>query len=210
MSIASFSVERFKESRARYEREWRKVDDCLYGFVRKHPGHSGSESEYVCVKVFLVNRVYQANVHLKIPEYDLAEHLRKTFWLDENLAGLDGYLDFDDDSWSPVVDLHKKLVALGREWSGAELEVFFSKYLHFHCPQVVPIYDNRAWDTLEDHIPASTFSGCDTYYDNFCRRFLQLYQQAKDAKHISGEVNVRALDYYLYLGKDLEAEGDPG
>jgi hypothetical protein len=204
VNITDFPVERFKEAQESYEQGWHQVDECLYGFVSQHPDHG--EVEYVYAKVCLVNRVYRAYVHLKISESELAKHLSELDWLDGKIRELNGYpnRDLDDESLDKVVACHGSLLEMGREWARADLDSFFSKYLHFHSPKVVPIYDNRAWDTLEEYVPFTGRSIGESYYENFCKRFLKLYKRAIDAKdkeHISG-VSVRVLDYYLYLGQE--------
>jgi hypothetical protein len=201
MTGIDFSAERFRETQEQYEQGWRQVDDCLYDFVSQHPGHV--EFGDVYAKVYMINRLYRANMHLHIAESELAErlhqHLKESNWLDESVAELNEYPGLDDEALDKVVTYHKRLLELGREWARADLDSFFSKYLHFHCRKVVPIYDNRAWDALGMHTVSSALPGRAPYYENFCRRFLRLYKQGQDLVQGHGlELNVRSLDYYLY------------
>jgi hypothetical protein len=198
MDITDFPAEDFNQAQECYD--WRKMDECLYGFFQQHPGHSESELEYVCAKVCLVNRAYRAKLHLQVSEKDFAEHLCKIGWLNEAIRELNEYSDFSSESLAKVIEHHRRLVEMGREW--ANLESFCSKYLHFHCPGVVPIYDTRAWQSLKKYYPSRLKWNVPYYYGDFCNCFLEFYQWAQVA--IPGKVSVKSLDVFLYISGESD------
>lgn len=196
----------FDRLQAEYVRTWCEMDRCLYGFFGAHIDHT--QEEFVHAKVLLVNRCYQAYAHLRIKEEDLSKRLCQLEWLDKEIAAVIPALDFEDWALKAVVELHRRLVDKGHEWCGAKLESFFSKYLHFHCPKVVPIYDSRSWRALNDFFPKKLKANRGYYYEGFCACYLELYQHLCTSYQRS--ITIREIDVVLYFKGDPKKVGSNG
>jgi hypothetical protein len=157
---------------------WDLGNQTLYDLCRKHPDH---RSVHVIVgKIWLIGRSYASSIERRPDSQSVKGD---DFYLDTvgpriKRAGIDKW--FDDirrlrrPDPSVVVPVHKQLTDLFREITRLEMRSLASKYLHFHFPRAVYIYDERAGRAirlitprLRLRVPASDA------YDRTYARFVQ-------------------------------------
>jgi hypothetical protein len=123
---------------------WQVMDDTLFELCRRYPGHI--EPREIVAKVGLVNRAYRANLQMgtEDAEWKLAQHLKNSD-IDEHLNKLRSLPSFNDATAPVVLQAHHRLVEVCKEVTGRWALSFASKYLSFHAPRVVPIFDSYSY-----------------------------------------------------------------
>jgi hypothetical protein len=121
--------------------KWEILDKTLFELCKQIPGHT--DARQIVAKVGLVNRAYRANLQMgtKDAEWKLAQRLL-TSDIDDHLNKLRSLPSFNDATAPVVLQAHHSLVAVCKEVTGRWALSFASKYLSFHVPRVVPIYDS--------------------------------------------------------------------
>jgi len=124
---------------------WEPLDKVLLDACTSKPDHT--DVSEVFAKVALVNRVYRANLHMggKDAEWNLAKKLA-TAKFDDVLTVLRP-LTFARETAPAIVEAHGKLVGLCESVTGRVANSFASKYLSFHVPDAVPIFDQYAYSS---------------------------------------------------------------
>jgi hypothetical protein len=169
---------RFVKSTLSRQSAWDIGNQTLYGLCRKHPDHKSVE--VVVAKMWLIGRSYASSIERR-------PHKRSTdgddFYLDTvgpmiRRARLDSSFDAIRKLRQPnstiVLPVHKKLTDVFCEISGLEMRSLASKYLHFHFPRSVYIYDERASRAIRLIQPRVRLQAprCDSY-DKAYARFVQ-------------------------------------
>lgn len=123
---------------------WQVLDLVLLEMCGRTPRHTCPRE--VLAKVALVNRAYRANLQMGAEEAEwlLATRLVDSE-LDEHLNKLRSLTSFDAATAPVVLEAHRALVALCKEATGRWALSFASKYLSFHAPRVVPLFDQYAY-----------------------------------------------------------------
>lgn len=178
---------------------WIPLDRPIFGACIDHPTHSDSCEVYA--KVALINRMYSAQLGRGKISKDKAEVqvARALFQSDidkfiEPLFGLDG---LNETVLPEVLKCHDRLVRIVRQGTGKDELSFSSKYLSFHVPRVVPIFDSKASKTARDILKGFfSFRGYG-FYEKHCRRILNLMDFL-----IKGGIkpNLKIIDYVLFTG----------
>ena len=139
---------RFVKSALERQSAWDLGNQTLYDLCRKHPDHRSVD--VIVAKMWLIGRSYASSIERR---RDSQSAKGDDFYLDivgprMKRAGIDKW--FDDirglrrPNLAVVVPVHKRLTDVFREVSGLEMRSLASKYLHFHFPRAVYIYDERA------------------------------------------------------------------
>jgi len=193
---------------------WTHGDRVLYDLCRNHPGHTDEQA--VVAKLWLIGRSYAASLERKRPRRDLT---LTAFYqnvacrltdsdIDEQLAALRGHHTLDAASASAVLDVHAEFVRLLRKDTGMAKRSLASKYLHFHCPDIVPIYDSVAEKTIRKalgggRVPTLASSHHhDCAYGSYIARFLRLRSQLEE--RFGASLSPRHLDRVLLSAEDAE------
>lgn len=188
----------------------------LYEMCKKYPTHT--DQDIIRSKIWLIGRSYAAaleRTNKKGTEYkkdfyknlgnDLLEktEIRE---LDQIIMKLNKYNNVNYDNIEQVLESHKKLVDIFSKIVNIEKRSLASKYLHFHCPQMFFIFDNRAKNTIKKfvqrnraNIPAD-ISIYDKEYEDFCYRALSLVEYINNKYTI--KFKPRDLDNLLLFTED--------
>ena len=123
---------------------WEVLDKTLFELCKQIPDHT--DAKQIVAKVGLVNRAYRANLQMgtQDAEWKLAQHLKNSD-IDEHLTKLRSLASFDESTAPVVLQAHHRLVELCKEVTGRWALSFASKYLSFHVPRVVPIFDSYSY-----------------------------------------------------------------
>lgn len=126
----------------------------LYDMCKKYPHHD--DTDIIVSKIWLIGRSYAAAIERRRNTKDeeisedfmynkvapaLKRRAKKLDRMIDELNALEG--DYKDNA-KTVLELHKYLTDIFEDITGLEKRSLASKYLHFHCPDKVLIYDNRA------------------------------------------------------------------
>lgn len=176
---------------ARAEDAWSVGNDVLYQMCRDYPSHR--EHLEITAKVWLIGRAYSASVERGRSRGNAAAASNDEFYtrnlpkalqqsdLDDKLTRVRRFTQLSTRAIAPALSAHRRLVSLFRELTGLEKRSLASKYLHFHCPDVFFIYDERAVGVLREVVPpvARHFPGgrVDHPYADFMAGALWLTEQ---------------------------------
>jgi len=139
---------RFVKSALKRQSAWDLGNQTLYDLCRKHPDHRSVD--VIVAKMWLIGRSYASSIERR---RDSRSTKGDDFYLDTvgptmKRAGVDKWFDAIRELRRPnlsvVVPVHKRLTDVFRDISGLEMRSLASKYLHFHFPKAVYIYDERA------------------------------------------------------------------
>ncbi len=125
---------------------WQILDEALFYVCNEYPKHKTTDE--VFSKVALVNRAYRTNLHFagkKNIETRIAETLVNNN-LDAALAPLRTMRSLVTENLSAVVEVHGQIVTIVKKVTKKINNSFVSKYMHFHFPDIVPIFDQYAYD----------------------------------------------------------------
>jgi len=176
---------RFVKSALERYAVWDLGNEALYDLCRQHPRHRTDDE--VLAKVWLIGRSYATSIERRRGKHD---SVGDDFYLDVvapaiKRAGVDRWFAQLSDLRRPdaasVVPVHARLTALFEQISGLEKRSLASKYLHFHFPRAVYIYDDRVSRGIRrvspaQHLREMLFTEFDDTYGRFylrCQRFHQ-------------------------------------
>ena len=191
---------------------WELSNQILYDMCKKYPHHNNAHE--IVAKIWLIGRSYAAAIERR----KNAEGYKGDFYYDDVAPALlnigktlDSKIDavnkikgVDRNSIYDVLDLHSFLMTEFEKLTGLDKRSLASKYLHFHCPDNMFIYDSVASTALRRLVKKDAKRNkaildvhpeYDTEYTDFCVRFLELrdYISKKYGKNLS----VRELDTFL-------------
>ena len=194
----------YRKALAEYEELWKRGNEFLYTLCAESPGHA--DLSVVTAKVWLISRAYSADpARHGIGREEVARHLHS------NSRAVDGIFrelhrisparpTLNEEILERVVIRHSEFMGLLREINpkGRETRSFVSKYMHCHCPDIVPIFDSLASSALRSIVSrkdAKFLSDIgDKDYCVYCNRFLALWHRAIA---LNLEPTVKLLDEYL-------------
>jgi hypothetical protein len=123
---------------------WFGLDQALSHLCRTVPRHVSVNEVYA--KIRIINRAYLANLQFgaKEAEWKVAQKfvMRDA---DVIMAPLRRSSKFSRDSLATLLNAHEQLVKLAFQVTKRKENSFVSKYLHFHFPDTVPIFDSKAY-----------------------------------------------------------------
>ena len=156
---------------------WDLGNQALYDLCRKRPDHRSVDA--IVAKVSLIGRSYAASIERGAETGDGEDFYLERVAPAMRSAPIDRWLKplrgIRRPDAAVVVPAHKRLTALFQEISGKEKRSLASKYLHFHCPKAVYIFDERASRgirrvTEAQHLRELPFSEFDDVYARFVLR----------------------------------------
>jgi len=163
---------------------FKHIDQAILTACRKNPDHN-DESE-VFAKIALVNRIYRANLDRylvragKDSEWRLAERFVHEK-IDNKLLPLKDIRRFNRNSIDTIVQTHEKLIKVTYSITKKTQNSFCSKYLSFHFPKIVPIFDSysytASWNLVGRQVKATRFDENRNYdYGYHCEAILLLVE----------------------------------
>lgn len=164
---------------------WEVGNRALYDLCAKHPGHVTDEE--IAAKIWLIGRSYAASIERRRGNdgVEVDDFYRDVVVPEMKRARVDRWFqplrDLRRPGSAAVVPVHKRLTDLFGSISGLQKRSLASKYLHFHFPRAVYLFDERASRGVRDVAPAGRerklpFDACDETYARFylrCERFHQ-------------------------------------
>lgn len=180
---------------------WIPLDRPIISACRNNPGHS--DPCEVAAKVALVNRMYSAQLGKgKMGKFVAEDKVTESLVvsnrvIDDFMRKLSKFTTLNRDNLPTVVECHNKLVEIIRKRLKLKTFSFSSKYLSFHFPRVVPIFDSKATTCARKILKAdSAFRGYEPY-EKHCRQILRLMEVLVEYKL---KPKVKTIDYVLYSG----------
>jgi len=123
-------------------------NDVLYRMCKENPLHQ--ENDVIFSKVWLIGRSYAVAVERnkdKISQEEIYQQISQPGrWtsLERQIGQLSGKTVFNDiNTLRQALSLHKALTDLFHAITRQHKRSLASKYLHFHCPESVYIYDSE-------------------------------------------------------------------
>ena len=191
---------------------WDFGNSVLYDMCEENSKHK--DVGVVIGKMWLIGRSYAASLERTktgskgdgFYEYSLAN------FINDNDLDLDSIVNEVKDI-KTAITAHKKLIDLFKNITGKENRSFFSKYLHFHCRDIVYIYDERARkainsiikevkDDLKDIKQSDEIKGLskcegDREYMSFCEKVLLFQEYLIKKEKINEYLKPREIDNFL-------------
>ena len=194
--------QRFVSDALRRHAVWDVGNEALYSLCRKHPEHRSVE--HIVAKVWLIGRSYAAAIE-RGAEVGDGENIYVTrvapamrgARIDEWFEPLQG-LNRPDAAM--VVPVHARLTRLFQEISGKEKRSLASKYLHFHFPKAVYIFDERVSRGIRlvapaQHLREMPFEKSDNTYARFYLRCAAFHQELNEL--MGRQLSPREVDTVL-------------
>jgi len=161
------------QSDDKYSEYWRRLDTQLYQLCKSFPDHNYVGP--ILVKVIAVDRLYTAWLYRRGVKYiNVARGLQDSD-IDTLLNEIGNRLTLRNVK--DVANAELVVAGFGNP-KRARYDVFASKYLHFHRPNVFPILDSSAEKRIKS---ISNKIGlhlndcyCETRYECFCRQILAM------------------------------------
>jgi hypothetical protein len=126
---------------------------------------------------------------------------------DSIVSPLSGLSRFTSQTLTTVVGVHEKFVQLARAVTGRTENSFCAKYLSFHHPQAVPIFDhnayNSSWRLMQDRLPKGLYKdNWNIDYGYHCEAILHLTKALEDAG--IRDYDLKQIDYVLYADRGAQ------
>jgi hypothetical protein len=178
---------------------WIPLDRPILSACKDHPGHTDACEVYA--KVALVNRMYSAQLGRgKVKKYKAEDDVAAALHTSDIDTFIEPLFDLDtltEPDVPKVVECHGRLVKIIRKGATNDALSFASKYLSFHVPRVVPLFDSRASSTARRILKGrSGFRGYGPF-EKHCRRILALMGLLMQERI---KPDVKMIDYVLYSG----------
>jgi hypothetical protein len=203
MQTISEFVENYDKLKSRMW--WEPLDRPIIQLCDESPQHE--DVEVVFAKVALVNRVYRTNIQMSVKnaEWALAETLVHEK-VDRIILPLRPLRTFGPACLEPIRSVHEKLVQLVRRVTKRFENSFCSKYLSFHFPEVVPIFDNfayrAAWSLCKGIVPWPDQRNClNANYRWHTAATFHLWQELARKGFVGERLKLKLIDYVLYSNR---------
>lgn len=170
---------------------WDLANKVLYDLCQGHPSHT--DPDEIVAKIWLIGRSYAAAIERRKNAdasdgdfyYDKVAPALIAIGneLDSRLGQLNTHPLVDGTTLDLVLETHGLLVQAFNTLTEMNKRSLASKYLHFHCPNMFFIYDNRANISIrklvskgKDRLYKYIAFGRDMEYTDFCIRMLELQE----------------------------------
>jgi len=194
---------------------WGFGNKILYDMVEQK--HDHTDADIIHTKLWLIGRAYAAPIERNKAMYDRTEgdfyyvkavpHMLKIGEkLDKRIAELNKHESIASlTELELMLDTHAFLVSEFKEITWEDKRSLASKYLHFHAPNMVYIYDGRAEKEScryvraggpdYEHLKEAGSDKWDAGYIKFVSRMFELQKYIK--KEFEKRLSPRALDSFL-------------
>ncbi len=189
---------------------WTFGNRMLYRMCQEYPAHE--EVSVVAGKMLLIGRSYAAAVERRVIPSASDRIATDAFYelyvapaliaskIDSKLRQIQQHPEFSVQSLPLVLDAHHHLVAIMQRLVNQSKRSLASKYLHFHAPAQVPIYDSIAAGRLSQLMPRrrvkySSLGDVDATYARFALLLLNLRDDVE--REFGARLTPRELDRLL-------------
>lgn len=176
-------------------------DEVLYRMCKEKPLHN--DIDIIQSKLLIIGRTYSAAIERKAgPDFRMenaAEILRDSD-IDKHIGLLRKIKRVKKCNLGTLLCAHKYLTDVMHEATGLNKRSLASKYLHFHAPKAVFIFDTIAKRNIRGLIPPRTrFTYNGTYddeYEKFALRCLFFRDNVLE-RQLGGKASPRRIDMQL-------------
>lgn len=174
----------------------------LYRMCRERPLHTDIDT--IKSKLWIIGRAYSAAIERKAGpgfKIEAAAAVLKSSDIDKHISRLMGIDRPSESNLNVLLQAHKSLTDSLQNATGIEKRSLASKYLHFHAPRAVFIFDSKANRKIRELLAPfqKTFicngSG-DAQYEAFVRRCLYFRDNVFE-KEIRAYASPRKIDMHL-------------
>lgn len=169
-----------------------------------------------CQQFWLIGRAYSATIERRRTSEEEPFAENENFYdhrfapiyqeanLDEVFKPLYDYSDINKNTITPILEVHRVLTQTLHKVTKQWKRSLATKYLHFHFPDLIFIYDKRASNTLGKYVPRwwkrelEEDPRYDMYYYRFCLSMMNLRDAIDADYHI--KLSPRQLDNLLLSG----------
>jgi hypothetical protein len=186
---------------------WGTGNDWLYDLCERYPSHN--KIDHVLAKIWLIGRAYAASAERGVSgkgkgdEYliQLSKRLIDNK-IDKFLSGLPKGTANYSSYYQSVVKAHRDVELVFADKNKLKRVSLTSKYLHFHRPNLFPIYDSRVAQAITKVTPDYRHTKYPlpkeyekSVYGKHCARYVWLLQKVTA---LNGEaITLRQLDNLL-------------
>ncbi len=174
-------------------------NEVLYRMCAEKPLHTSID--VIKSKLWLIGRSYSASIERRAgKDFKIKDAARiiKESSIDEKIKKVSQIERPDIHNLPEILELHSYFVDLLKESTGIAKRSLASKYLHFHAPRAIFIYDSIANTNLRSKLQGERFKtlkGFDNAYASFCLRAIK-YRDDFEVR-INALLTPRRLDAYL-------------
>lgn len=209
--MVSAGIEKqYKEYLSQQNSRWEFGNSILYKMCEEYPLHN--DSDVVIGKIWLIGRSYAAAIERRKNAddyqgddfyYDAVapQMLEIGKELDERISSLKNNSRIIADRVPEILSTHKFLMDAFLDLTGLEKRSLASKYLHFHCPDKIFIYDSRARTAISkivkrpDKKILTKLNDFDAEYGDYVCRMLELQEYLVEKLGVYEKP--RAMDSFL-------------
>ena len=190
---------------------YRLANNILYKIVKDHPGNKNHDE--IVTKCWIIGRTYAAAIERRPNKDDtpgdfyykyVAPKIAKSN-LDKmiNKIKRKKYQEINEAALKDILDIHAYLVGLIKGITKREKRSFASKYLHFHLPDLVFIYDSRVSSVIGKFVDGKIKSSSlkeswDKTYATFAYKAFEIYKSLKKRNYVSRyDTLPRVIDNFL-------------
>jgi len=218
MKIKQYFFERFSEYNDSDDR-YRLGNRILYNMVNQYPGNK--DYNQIVAKMWIIGRTYAAAVERRPNKeetpgefyYDYVAPTIANGRLDRMIKRIKSkkYSEINKKSIRDVLLIHKYLVDQIKGITEKEKRSLASKYLHFHLPKLVFIYDSRVAGSIGKFVgkcPSNLIlDEYDEVYAKFVFKAYEIYKAIKEIKFKSrhGDTLPRVVDNFLLRESDSDS-----
>ena len=167
---------------------WAVTLKAMYALCRRFPDHSRTDE--IIAKTFIIGRTHAAAVERGVPNEaglrrDTTVFYRQRVAAPLRRSGIDRHIEvlrrircLTYDNAPVVLHAHHRLLQVLLKSVGMRKRSFVSKYLHFHAPKAVPIFDSYAAVNLKAYlsgrvrVPSEWDGPADHQYAAYVARYL--------------------------------------
>lgn len=177
-------------------------NEVLYRMCNDEPLHS--DIDKIKSKLWIIGRAYSAAIERKAgPDFKIetAAEILKDSEIDNHISRLLKIARTDESNLETLLCAHKCLTDALQSATGIEKRSLASKYLHFHAPEAVFIFDSIANRNLRNRLSqVKKRFACDGKYDGqyeaFARRCI-FFRDNVFERELGALASPRRIDMHL-------------
>lgn len=200
-----------KEQISKYDFDNKRHDlanSILYKMVEDY--QSNADIDSVVAKIWLIGRSYSASVERRKNKsktsngdfyYDYVGPAICRSNIDSKISALRSETTITENTITEVCELHKCLMDILQKQTEMDKRSLASKYLHFHLPGIVFIYDSRVQSVISSFVDGKGRIGIppnvDEIYYRYCLKAFEVYKNVNSDPRFTGMCLPRIVDNVL-------------
>src|SRR5574344_1624672 len=202
--LGNEQISKYDFGNKRYE----LANSILYKMVEDYPSNTDIDS--VVAKLWLIGRSYSASVERRKNKsetsngdfyYDYVGPAICNSSINSDISALRSMTSITANTIIEVCKLHKRLMDILKKQTEMDKRSLASKYLHFHLPNIVFIYDSRVQSAISSFVDGKgridiPLDVDGTYY-RYCLKCLEVYKKVNSDPRFTGMCLPRIVDNVL-------------